>query len=101
MGLVSQTNDRNLRSTEARNRFRLTVVPLAKADNGLEYGANLRLRSALGSRAVDIDRGYLFSSGSFGTVRLGVTPGFDGEISHLTNGTDRRKLSFSRCYMPT
>ncbi|AWB08101.1 porin (plasmid) [Azospirillum humicireducens] len=89
IGLVSQSNDRNLRSTEARNRFRLTVVPLAKADNGLEYGANLRLRSALGSRAADIDRSYLFSSGSFGTVRLGVTPGFDGEISHLANGTGR------------
>ncbi|SMH62297.1 porin [Azospirillum agricola] len=89
MGLVSQSNDTNLRSTEARNRFRLTIVPLAKADNGLEYGAYLRLRSALASRAVDVDRSYLFASGAFGTVRLGVTPGFDGEISHLTNGTGR------------
>ncbi|MFD1626277.1 porin [Azospirillum griseum] len=89
MGLVSQSNDTNLRSTEARNRFRLTVTPIGKADNGLEYGAYLRLRSALGTGVVDTDRSYLFASGAYGTVRLGITPGFDGEISHLTNGTGR------------
>lgn len=89
MGFVSQTNDKNLRSVEARDRFRLTVVPTAKTDDGLEYGALLRLRSALGTGAVDADRSYLFASGAFGLVRLGVTPGFDGEISHLVNGTGR------------
>lgn len=89
MGMVSQSNDTNLRSFEARDRFRLTVLPTAKADNGLEYGAYLRLRSALGTRSVDSDRSYLFAAGSFGTVRLGVTPGFDGEISHLIGGTGR------------
>ncbi len=89
IGHVSQSNDANLRSLEVRNRFRLTITPIAKADNGLEYGAYLRLRSALGNKTVDMDRSYIFTSGSFGTVRLGVTPGFDGEISHLANGTGR------------
>lgn len=89
IGLTSQSNDTNLRSVEARNRFRLAITPIAKTESGMEYGGYLRLRSALGSGATDADRSYIFASGSFGAVRLGMTPGFDGEISHLSNGAGR------------
>ncbi|WP_372398090.1 porin [Azospirillum sp. HJ39] len=75
---VDQDNDNSLRTTEFANRFRLNITPTAKADNGLEYGARLRLRSvtaANGSRTTDNDRAYIFANGTFGSVQAGVTNG--------------------------
>ncbi|PWC40004.1 porin, partial [Azospirillum sp. TSO35-2] len=54
------------------------ITPTAKADNGLEYGARLRLRAANGAsnvRTTDADRAYIFANGTFGSVQAGVTNG--------------------------
>ncbi|ALG70074.1 hypothetical protein VY88_09590 [Azospirillum thiophilum] len=79
---VDQDNDSGLRTTEFANRFRLTLTPTAKADNGLEYGARLRLRSvtaAGGSRTTDNDRAFIFVNGTFGTVQAGTINGLADE----------------------
>lgn len=73
---ISQDKDAGLRSTEMSNRFRLNVIPMAKADNGLEYGARLRLRASANTRNTDADRAYLFVQGGFGTVQAGITASF-------------------------
>lgn len=78
---VTQQNDAGLRSTEFRNRFRINFVPKAKADNGLEYGARLRIRANDGTRNTDSDRAFLFANGSFGLVQLGVVNGAANEKS--------------------
>lgn len=81
-GYVDQDLDSGLRSTEFRNRMRINIIPSAKADNGLEYGARMRLRANAGAnnaRNTDADRAYIFAQGSFGQVRLGVTNSFNDE----------------------
>ncbi|CBS91366.1 porin [Azospirillum lipoferum] len=77
-GYVDQDRDAGLRSTEFRNRLRLLVTPKAKADNGLEYGARLRLLAENGAgnaRSTGYDRAFLFVQGGFGTVHMGVENG--------------------------
>ncbi|WP_434616560.1 porin [Azospirillum sp. B2RO_4] len=79
---VDQDNDTGLRQTEFANRFRLNITPTAKADNGLEYGARLRLRASGGTannRSTDSDRAYIFVNGGFGTVQAGVINGLSDE----------------------
>ncbi|CAO3355441.1 porin [Azospirillum palustre] len=79
---VDQDDNTGLRKTEFANRFRLTVTPTAKADNGLEYGARLRLRAAGGTnnnRSTDSDRAFMFVNGGFGTVQAGVINGLSDE----------------------
>ncbi|WP_431856789.1 porin [Azospirillum sp.] len=76
-GWVDQDLDSGLRSTEARNRFRFNLIPSAKADNGLEYGARIRVRAdqtATGNagRNTGYDKAYIFAQGGFGQVRLGL-----------------------------
>jgi len=83
MGYVDQERDAGLRNTEMRNRFRVNIIPSAKADNGLEYGARIRIRAdnsntAVG-RALTQDRTYIFAQGGFGQVRLGTTNTFNDE----------------------
>ncbi|MBP2229879.1 hypothetical protein J2847_003178 [Azospirillum agricola] len=81
-GYVDQDLDTGLRSTEFTNRMRINIIPSAKADNGLEYGARLRFRAASGQnngRTTDADRAYLFAQGTFGQVRLGVQNSFNDE----------------------
>jgi hypothetical protein len=72
-------NAPNTRSTEFLNRFRLVITPTAKADNGLQYGARLRIRANRGTAAVDYDRAYVFVSGNFGTFQAGnvASPNYD------------------------
>ncbi|MDW5532948.1 porin [Azospirillum sp. NL1] len=77
-GYVDQDRDSGLRNTEFRNRLRLLVTPKAKADNGLEYGARIRLLAENGTnnaRTVTNDRAFMFVNGSFGTLHLGVENG--------------------------
>ncbi|QCG97750.1 porin [Azospirillum sp. TSA2s] len=79
---VDQDNDNGLRQTEFANRFRLNITPTAKADNGLEYGARLRLRASGGTannRSTDSDRAFIFVNGGFGTVQAGVINGLSDE----------------------
>ncbi|WP_207455583.1 porin [Azospirillum sp. SYSU D00513] len=66
------------RNVEFNNRFRLVITPTAKADNGLEYGARLRLRT--GSNGVVFhDRAFMFVNGGFGSVQLGTTYGLSDD----------------------
>ncbi|ANC90467.1 porin [Azospirillum humicireducens] len=91
-GYVDQDVDSNLRSTEFRNRMRINIIPSAKADNGLEYGARMRLRAnSGGSRQTDADRAYLYAQGTFGQVRMGVTNSFNDE-TYVTASMDYLKL---------
>ncbi|MBK1842023.1 porin [Azospirillum sp. YIM B02556] len=90
---VDQDNDNNLRKTEFANRFRLTVTPTAKADNGLEYGARLRLRAAGttssgNNRTTDADRAYIFVNGTFGSVQAGVTNGPSDDTGVISPNVD-------------
>ncbi len=80
-GYSGQSSTTNLIPTDRKgagdftNRFRLQVTPTATADNGLEYGANLRVRAWLGSGGVDADQAYIFADGRWGRVEAGLTPG--------------------------
>ncbi len=74
-GVVNQDRDSGQRSTEFRNRLRLLVTPTAKADNGLEYGARLRLLAENANRTASNDRAFIFVKGGFGTVHLGQENG--------------------------
>jgi outer membrane protein OmpU len=78
-GFVNQDRDAGLRSSEFENRFRLNITATAKADNGLEYGARLRIRNMAGS-TTDADRAYVFVGGGFGQVRLGTQAGASDEF---------------------
>ncbi|MFD1624747.1 porin [Azospirillum griseum] len=82
------TTNANGRTTEFSNRFRLHFTPTAKADNGLEYGARLRLRAANANRTVDADRGFLFVNGAFGTVQAGVINGLGDEYGNIGPNVD-------------
>lgn len=74
---VDQDRDTNRRSTEFADRFRLNITAMAKADNGLEYGGRIRLRSMAGtagtSNTTDVDRAYIQVGGGFGRVKMGTT----------------------------
>ena len=73
------------RSVNFTNRFRLVINPVATADNGITYGAVARLRANSGDLGagpyhgtaglIDADRGYIYVSGTFGTVQGGVAAG--------------------------
>lgn len=79
-GFIDQDNDRNVRDTEFRNRFRLNIVPSAKADNGLEYGGRIRIRANNADRTTDADRSLIFVAGSFGRVELGTRNSFNDDL---------------------
>jgi len=97
-GFVSQDRDANqvngLRTVEFANRFRLVVTPKATADNGISYGARLRLRASglvgTDQRAVDSDQAYIFVSGNFGEVRAGEVEG----PSHAINSAVNRPMDW-------
>ena len=94
-GYVDQDLDSGLRSTEFRNRMRINIIPSAKADNGLEYGARMRIRANSGTgnnRTTDADRAYIFAQGTFGQVRLGVTNSFNDE-TYVSAPTDYLPLA--------
>jgi len=78
-GFVDQDLDTGLRSTEFQNRFRVNIIPTAKADNGLEYGGRVRIRAAGANTNVTGDRAFIFAQGTFGRVELGVTPSFNDQ----------------------
>lgn len=80
---TSQDRDTNRRSVDFVDRVRLNTVATGKADNGLQYGVRLRLRSmggSGGSNTVDSDRAYIFVSGGFGQVKMGTTDSLNDDI---------------------
>ncbi|WP_448205190.1 porin [Azospirillum sp. sgz302134] len=91
-GYVDQDLNTGLRSTEFQNRFRVNIIPTAKADNGLEYGGRVRIRAAGTNTGVSGDRAYIFAQGTFGQVRLGVTNSFNDE-TYTTAPMDYLPLS--------
>lgn len=104
-GWVDQDHDAGLRSTEARNRFRFNLIPTAKADNGLEYGARIRVRAdasaaSNGSRNTGYDKAFVFASGAFGQVRAGLDATFNDDtiisrpIDYLPFGLFDQGLGF-------
>lgn len=79
---IDQDRDVNRRGSEFADRFRLNITAVAKADNGLEYGGRIRIRSmngAGGSNNTNVDRAYIHVGGGFGTVRLGTTNSYSDE----------------------
>ncbi|MBP2227807.1 putative porin [Azospirillum agricola] len=81
---INQRQDDGLRSSEFANRFRLTVNPAATTEDGLQYGARLRLLAGNGDpsvagRTVENDRAFLYATGAFGTVQAGVINGLSDE----------------------
>lgn len=85
---IDQKQDSGLRSTEFANRFRLVVTPSATADNGLTYGARLRIVAGNGnpsssSTVLENDRAFLFASGGFGTVQAGMINGLSDEYGMI------------------
>lgn len=102
---VDQKRDSGLRSTEFSNRFRLVVTPTAKADNGLEYGGRVRLRTGNGSpvtgNGVTADRAFIFANGTFGTLQAGVINGLSDEygiigpnVEGIAGGPDNNTVYF-------
>ncbi len=91
-GLVDQARDTDTRAVEFRNRFRVMVTPQAKADNGLSYGARLRLLAARADAVVGEDYAYIFASGSFGEVRAGQSVSYNGEV-YITPPLDYRMVT--------
>jgi len=87
-GYTDQKNDSNLRKTEFSNRMRLKFTPTAKADNGLEYGARLRIRTAGPGNTVTADRSYIFANGAFGTVQAGTINGLSDEYGVIGPNVD-------------
>jgi len=103
-GYVDQKLDAGQRSTEMRNRFRVVITPTAKADNGLEYGARLRIRADnpnSAGRTLTQDRSYIFAKGAFGTIQAGTINGLSDEygfigpnIEGIAGGADNLTLDF-------
>ena len=61
------------------NRFRLQITPQATANNGMEYGASLRVRAWRGDGMVDADQAYIFMDGKFGRLELGLNAGVNSQ----------------------
>ena len=72
---IRQNTDQKSRTVDFINRFRLVVNPSAVSDNGLSYGAHLRIEASLGSGALDSDLAYLYVRGGLGTVDFGLQKG--------------------------
>ncbi|AWJ88457.1 porin [Azospirillum baldaniorum] len=101
---VEQDRDEGTRSTEFANRFRVTVTPVATADNGLEYGGRVRMRAANGAsnvRTMDADRAFIFVNSGFGTLQAGTINGLSDEfgiigpnVEGIAGGPDNNTVEF-------
>ena len=81
-GYVKQSYDTLNNTTQNAdfvNRFRLLVNPTATANNGMEYGANLRIRAWRGDGMVDMDQAYIYLDGIYGRVEMGVNAGVNSQ----------------------
>ncbi|MEI6557796.1 MAG: porin [Rhodospirillaceae bacterium] len=78
-GYVHQNRDSALtlndQNVDFANRARLVITPTATANNGMEYGANLRIRAWNSTGTVDADQAYIFAGGTWGRVEAGLNAG--------------------------
>lgn len=87
-GMAHQSDDAgNMRRVEFLNRFRLQITPTAQADNGLEYGARIRLRANNRGADADTDRAFVFAQGKYGRVEAGQVDGPNSQY-YVTAPTD-------------
>ncbi|MEI7609424.1 MAG: porin [Rhodospirillaceae bacterium] len=85
--LDKDTANRSYSSNDFINRFRLEINPEATADNGLKYGAKVRIRANSGDGRVDGDKAYIYLSGAFGSVQGGVTYG-PSDVTYVGHPND-------------
>jgi len=94
---AAQRNGEKYGAGDFSNRFRLQINPEAKADNGLTYGAVVRIRANFGNNNdvnpgfVDGDKAYIYVSGTFGEVRGGVTYG-PSDVTYVSHPQDWQML---------
>ena len=72
LGYVRQNTDVKTVNYEAMNRFRLSITPKIVADNGISYGARMRLRASMSTGTIDADQAFLFTQGYFGQIEAGT-----------------------------
>ncbi len=111
-GVVSQTNNwtsnPNTGGTHQTagdfiNRFRLWINPEATADNGLKYGAMVRIRANGAAGTVDGDKAYIYTTGAFGTLQAGVVYG-PSDVTYVGHPMDWQMLASYdqwKYYVPT
>ncbi len=85
--LDKDASNRSYSSNDFINRFRLEINPEATADNGLKYGAKVRVRANAAAGTVDGDKAYIYLSGAFGTVQAGVTYG-PSDVTYVGHPND-------------
>ncbi len=74
-GYIKQQGDVGQSNYVFTNRYRLLVTAENKADNGLDYGAKVRIRAYASTGVMDIDQAYIFASGNFGAIEAGTVEG--------------------------
>lgn len=78
--IIASDDQANAQSREARLDYRLHIKAEAKAENGLTYGFDARLRNnqqGANQARQDVlgaDRKYVYLGGSWGQIQLGDTP---------------------------
>ena len=114
-GMVHQNTDAGARSVDFMNRFRLAVTPTVQADDGVTYGARLRVRASIHTGIIDGDQAYVFTQGRFGTIEAGAqfnpslpnhviapgnfgTGGIDGDWAIGDAGWIQNQLTFLEPY---
>ncbi len=113
---VRQNTDTDANRTENfMSRWRLTMTPTAVTDDGLTYGARLRLRATAGTGMIDGDQAFIFARGGFGRIELGTqynpellynviaptnfgTGGLDGDWSIGDVGWIQNQFTFLEAY---
>lgn len=90
-GFVGQDKAANTKVNDFANRFRLTVNPVATADNGLTYGIKVRIRANYNTGLLDGDQAYIYVSGTFGTVQAGVIAG-PSDLTYVAHPQDWQML---------
>ncbi|MEI6557702.1 MAG: porin [Rhodospirillaceae bacterium] len=64
----------NTSNTDFTNLTHLLITPSATADNGTEYGANLRINAWVSDGTIEADQAYLFADGGWGRIEAGLVP---------------------------
>lgn len=97
--IILNDNAASVSSREARLDYRLHLKAEAKAENGLTYGFDARLRNnqnSVGQDVVGADRKFVYMGGSWGQVQLGDTLAVDSnfEVQAPTVGIGQADYAF-------